>query len=530
MSVREIATRREWLLALVAFVLVTAALMTVRHAIDKTHVALAYLLFVLGVSSRGGRAIGVAASVAAFLCFNFFFLLPYYTFTVADPINWAVLAAFLVTSLVAAQLLTRARDEAATAQLRTIEVMRLAALGAEALNAARDEDALRGIAEVIRASLGATACEVHVRDNSGTMAPLDVRAGEPSRSQLPRALGQPSANEIVDWVATNGRIAIQRTDGSTRVADIDAMPELSLVEARSVATLVLPLRARERTVGVLTVTSDRALRLDASPHVFLEAISYYAALAVERVRMSKDAARADALQLADEVKNAVLASVSHDLRTPLTTIKALAHEIRRDGDDRAATIEEEADRLNRFVADLLDLSRLAGGALHLTPDVNAAEDLIGATLQRLSGAVDGRMLAATIDPSEVLLLGRFDFVHSLRVLSNLIENAVKFSPSDSTVHVVARRHDGALEFIVEDRGPGISPADREAIFKPFVRRSATTPDVGGVGLGLSIARGLAEAQGGSLRYEEREGGGSRFVFSVPIAEATEVIESGAGSL
>ncbi|MGH7679380.1 MAG: DUF4118 domain-containing protein [Gemmatimonadaceae bacterium] len=516
MSARAVAPRREWLLALVALLLVTGALMTLRQGLDKTHVALAYLLLVLGVSSRGGRDVGMATSVGAFLCFNFFFLPPYYTFTIADPINWAVLAAFLVTSIVAAQLLSRARNEAEAARLRAGEMARLAALGAETLNAARAEDALRAIAEVIRGSVEATACEVHVREPE--RAPVVVRAGPALRPQRPRALGQPSTDEIVDWVAANGRAAIERIDGSMRIADTDAMPDVSLADASSVAMLLLPLRARERTVGVLTVTPDRALRLDASQRRFLEAISYYAALAVERVKLTREADRADALQKADEMKNAVLASVSHDLRTPLTTIKALAHEIRRGGDDRAATIEEEADRLNRFVADLLDLSRLAGGALHVSPEINAAEDLIGAALQRVSGAVEEGRVVASLEPSEELLLGHFDFVHSLRVLCNLIDNAVKFAPPHTKVEVQARRDNGTLQFIVDDRGPGVPAADREIIFQPFARRAAGRPDAGGAGLGLSIARSLAEAQQGSLRYEDRPGGGSRFVFKVPVAD------------
>lgn len=523
------STRREWLLAAAALVLATATLLVLRDAIDKTHVALAYLLLVLAVSSRGGRAIGIAVSIAAFLCFNFFFLRPYHTLTVAAPLDWTVLAAFLLTSVIAAQLLTRARREAEAARQRAREVQRLSALGAETLNAPRAEDALRGIAEVTRVALDAIACEVYVRERESGAAPLIVRAGDSASPRPDRPLGQPSASQIVAWVAANGRVAAESVDGSMRVAESGTTLDASLLDAGNLATLVLPLRTREETVGVLSIVPDGALRLDSGQRQFLEALSYYAALAVERVRLAKASDRADALQKADEMKNAVLASVSHDLRTPLTTIKALAHEIRRDGDDRAATIEEEADHLNRVVGDLLDLSRLAGGSLQVALEVNAAEDLIGAVLQRVSGVMGPRTVAASLDPSEPLLLGRFDFVHSLRVVSNLVENAAKFSPPDSVVEIRARRNGEALEFIVEDRGPGIPPEDREVVFQPFVRRAVGMPDVGGAGLGLSIGRGLAEAQGGSLRYEDRAGGGSRFVFAVPSAEAGD-LEDVRGSL
>jgi two-component system sensor histidine kinase KdpD len=515
------ATRRAWFLTLGALVVVTAGLVAVRDAIDRTHVALAYLLLVLAVSSRAGRVIGVAASVAAFLCFNFFFVAPHYRLTVASRPDWAMLGAFLLTSFIAAQLLTRARGEAAAAQVRAREVERLSALGAETLNAPRAEDALRGIAEVIRVALDAAACEVYVREREGSTT-LVVRAGGSASARSTRPLGQPSFEQIVAWVAANGRMAVERSDGSMRVGDAGAGLDAALLESENAATLLLPLRARECTVGVLSVRRDNALHLDSGRRQFLEALSYYAALAVERVQLTKDGDRADALQKADDMKNAVLASVSHDLRTPLTTIKALAHEIRRDGDDRAATIEEEADRLNRLVADLLDLSRLAGGAVRVKAEINAAEDLIGAALERVSGVMGDRTILASLDPSDPLLLGRFDFVHSLRVLCNLIENAAKFSPPQSQVEVRARRDNGALEFVVEDRGPGVPAADREVVFQPFMRRAGGMPDVGGSGLGLSIARGLAEAQGGTVRYEDRHGGGSRFVFAVPAADSADM--------
>jgi two-component system sensor histidine kinase KdpD len=517
--VRLRATDRETVLAFMLFLGVTAALLAVRGALDKTHVALAYLLTVLAVSSRGGRAPGVAVSVAGFLSFNFFFVRPYHTFTVAEPLDWAVLVAFLLTSLVAAQLLVRARNEAASAQLRAAEVERLSALGAETLNAGRTDDALHAIIEVIRRTLGAALCDVYIREE-GEAAALLVRTGASAPRDGTRAFGQPSAERIVEWVAVNGRVAVELNDGSMRVGQADRL-DLANLDLENLRVLVLPLHVRERTVGVLTITPEGALNLDAPSRRFLEALSYYAALGVERLRLARDADRAQALEKADEAKNAVLASVSHDLRTPLTTIKALANEIRQEGDERAAIIEEEADRLNRFVADLLDLSRLMGGGFRVEAEINAAEDLVGAAMQRVSGAAGDRNVVASLDPSETLLLGRFDFVHSLRVLGNLIENAVKFAPPHSDVEVQARRAQGSLEFLVSDRGPGIPPSDRESVFQPFYR-AGDGPDAGGVGLGLSIARGLAAAQGGSLRYEPREGGGSRFIFSVPAADASEL--------
>ena len=235
-------------------------------------------------------------------------------------------------------------------------------------------------------------------------------------------------------------------------------------------------------------------------------------------RKAAEAERAEALREADRLKDALIASVSHDLRTPLTTIKALAHEMREGGDERAVIIEEEADRLNRFVADLLDLSLLDAGELRVRPEVAAAEDLVGAALQRVSGSLSGREIRARIDAGDPIPLARFDFVHSLRVLVNLLENAHKYAPPATPLDLAVVRRGDRLAIEVADRGPGIPPSEAGRVFAPFYRAAGATPDTRGAGLGLSIARRLADAQGGTLEYAPREGGGSIFVLSLPAVD------------
>lgn len=235
----------------------------------------------------------------------------------------------------------------------------------------------------------------------------------------------------------------------------------------------------------------------------------------ERARREADAARAA------RVREAMLASVSHDLRTPLTTIKALAHDLGAAGDERAETIEEEADRLTILVDDLLDLSRLNSGVAALALEANEAEDLLGAALQQVSGMANGRPINVKLDEGEPLLFGRFDFTQTLRVLVNLIENALKYSPAGTPVDVSVKREGQWLSFGVADRGPGVDSAQSERIFEPFYRPPGVAPDVKGAGLGLSIARALAVAQGGSLRYEKRDGGGSIFLLRVPAVDINE---------
>ena len=345
-----------WLLVLAV---VTALMLVGRGRLGQAHVALTYLLIVLGASARGGRALGLTIAVIAFVLFDVLFVPPFATLVVADPLDWLVLLAFLVTSVAGAQLLYLARAEAAAAEER-------------------------------------------------------ARAAE----------------------------------------------------------------------------------------------------------------RADALGEADRMKDALLASVSHDLRTPLTTIKALAHAIRLEGDERAAVIEAETDRLTRVVSDLLDLSRLQGGALHLDVQLTAADELLESIAQAMAGVPGAERLRMSLDPAEPLLVGRFDLVHSTRALANLVANAIAYGGEHTPIDVTARREGEWLAFSVADRGPGIPDSERDRIFEPFQRGAGTPAGVRGTGLGLTIARRLAEAQEGTLVVAPRFGGGSVFTLRLPAADVGE----GAGSL
>lgn len=508
----------EWILWSTTAVAATGILFAFRADIGGAHIALTYLLVVLGASARGGRRLGFVLALVSFLAFNFLFIPPYYTFTIHRHLDWLVLFAFLATSTVATQLLHRAQAEAESARRRAQEIERLAALGAETLNAARAEDSVAAIAQVIQSGLGVLSCEIYLRDRSGTEVRRLARAvrnvgGRSSPTDPPaRTLSRAAA----------GLPVAERADGTVPVAQVpDTLSALEILLEKEPRAVLVPLRAKNEPVGVLRIEGDPVVTLDSAQRRFAEALAYYAALALERVHLTAEAEHADALREADRLKDSLLASVSHDLRTPLTTIKALSHDLAAEGDERAASVEKEADRLNRFVSDLLDLSRLNAGALSLTLELIAAEDVLGAALQQVSGIQEGRDIDASVGSGEPLLVGRFDFVHTLRALVNLITNALKYSPPGAVVDVTVRREDGSVVFEVADRGPGIPAEDRERIFDPFFRGGGA-PDVGGTGLGLAIARRMVELQGGHLRYSARRGGGSVFTILLPAAGAEEV--------
>jgi two-component system sensor histidine kinase KdpD len=436
-------------------------------------VALLFLLVVLGGSAAGGRLLGLTLAAAAFLAFDLGFLPPYNALRVADPLDWIVLLAFLVTGVVAAQLLERQRREAEIARARTAEIDRLAILGAETLNAPRPEDALRAIADVIRQSMGTDRCEI-----------------------IPIVAGEEGGGSESD--------AAERADAAAR-----PLPSRSMR---------IPLRVRHRIVGTLTLGADRPFLLSRDQQRVLGALSYYAALGVERLRLAASEDEADALRRADRLKDALLASVSHDLRTPLTTIKGIANEIVREGDaSRAAVIEEEADRLSALVDDLLDLSQLTAGEMPLLFALNTADDVVGAALQLVEPAFPGRRIETALEGPWTDLIGRFDFAHTMRVLVNLLDNGAKYAPEGTPLTVRVWRAGRDLHFAVEDEGAGIPAAERERIFAPFVRGADRRSR--GTGLGLSIARQLAEVQGGRLEYEHDAATRSRFVLTLPAADA-----------
>lgn len=262
--------------------------------------------------------------------------------------------------------------------------------------------------------------------------------------------------------------------------------------------------------------------------------------AAEVARLAREVEHAAALRESARFKDTLLASVSHDFRTPLTTVRALAEELTQIESGPAVrqiadTIAEQADRLMQFVDNLLDLSRIRGGVLPVNAELNTAEDLVGAAVRHAQGVLAGHPIEYAIDWDAPALTGYFDFVHALRALSNLLVNAAKYSPDTSPITIEVRREDRWLAIAVNDRGAGVSAAERERIFEAFYRPPGSAPDAGSAGLGLAIARQLAAAQGGTVHYHPRPGGGSAFVLQLPAeppvgaeTPAPTAVASGAG--
>jgi two-component system, OmpR family, sensor histidine kinase KdpD len=450
---RELAGAAACLLAIAA---ATGIVEIVRPHAPVFSLGTLYVLAVLPIAVVWGRTFAIATSLVSMLVFNYVFLPPSLTFTLSGEENWVGLVVFLVTGLVVAELASRARRRATEAEQRRREAALLAELSTVLLSGASVEKELERIAE-------------------GAATVLRARYGE-------------------------------------IVFDI---PE------RRPGWRWLPLLAGERLIGTLYVPADTPLD-EAAAERFLSALASLLAVAIDRERLHHEALEAEALRRSDSMKTALLRSVSHDLRSPLTAIRVGVESLTNphlmfepaDRENLLETVRAEAERLDRVVGNLLDLSRVQSGAAQPERTLRALDGIL---VQALNG-LDGHERVIVAIPAELPLV-EVDAAQIERVLVNLLENALKFSPAGSIVTVSAGSVGGDVVVRVEDEGPGVPHADREVIFEPF-RRGPDASDRRGTGLGLAIARGFAEANGGGVLTQPRDGGGSCFILTLPAATVT----------
>ncbi len=507
-------TLLRWTLWLAAMGLTTAILVGTRGVIEQPHAALAILLVVLGGSASGGRALGYTLAVLGFLSIDYYFQRPYELLSVGKALDWLVLGAFMATAFVATELVARARAEAAIARMRTEEVMSLSRLGSESLRHAQPDDALNAVSALICTTVGARWCTIRALHGSTAVTDWTSSVDELSDSiritndQIARA-----AERITDAISNHYVAAL--------IGDAVKIDSLEVMRpSGSIRAIGLPLILESRFVGVAIVggTEQAPLALDAGRQRFLATISYYAALGIERVRLAEEAQQVRSLREMNRAKDVVLASVSHDFSTPLTTIKLLAQAGVQSGNAWAAEIEGQADRLAELVTNVLDLSRIRAGVVPLELALNTAEDVIAAAVSRAHGILRGRTITTSIAVDQPVLIARFDFVQTLRILGNLLDNALRYTPAGGTVQITANREEQWLVMRVFDRGPGVPTEERERIFEAFYRPRSEAPDAGSAGLGLSIARQLAELQAGLVQHESRVGGGSVFSLRLPAVD------------
>lgn len=504
-AARRPARAAEYLVAAAIVAATTGVAALARSLLHVPDVEMLYLLAVMITALTTGRRAAIVAAALGVVSFDFFFVPPAYTLRVADTRYLLTFAMMFGAGVVLGTLTLRLREQQQAAVDRERRTSALYAFTRE-LGSALDELGVAAVCVKVAAE-AFEAQAVFLRARPGAdLAPV---AAVPREASL-----APSEWAVARWVVDHGRAAGCGTD---------TLPDEPV--------LCIPVRAWGDVAAVLALRPSGAHLPGAGQQTLLEALARQAALALDRVRLA-DAERQAALRAkTEETRSALLSAVSHDLRTPLATITGAATTLRDEPGLDAATrrdlaeaISEEAERLERLVSNLLDMTRLDSGAVEPRREWVPLVEVVGGALTRLERRLAGRRVTTSLP--EDLPLVSLDPVLVEQLFANLLENAAKYTPPGTDVEIRAAREGGTLVVDVADRGPGIPPGEEERIFERFHRGAHA--GVRGVGLGLPIARAIAQAHGGRLVAGNRPGGGAVFRLTLPLAGAPPPGEADAG--
>jgi two-component system sensor histidine kinase KdpD len=468
------------ILAALGFVATTTYALTHWIRLNPTTAGFVYLVAVLLVATAWGLAESAIASVAAMLCFNFFFFPPVGTFTVADPQNWIALFAFLVTSLTASQLSARLKRQRREADERRSEMERLYALSRALLLV----DPAQSVARQITHQVGRTF-------DFPTVALFDVYRGEIYRT------GPQSPPDL---------------DAKLR----EAASQGTLLQEAATTLTVTPIRLGGEPIGSLAVQG--ALLSDAA----LQSIVNLVAVALERARAQEAVNRAEVTRHSEELKSTLLDAIAHEFKTPLTSIKAvttglldpstsLPHPQR----ELVQIADEEADRLSHLVTEAIQLARIEGGKFHLNQEVRFPISLISGALRQMKPSLEGRHVH--VEARDDLPLVFVDAELIQLVIRQLLDNALKYSLPTGSITFKATADENRVVISIADEGPGIPEAEQSRVFERFYRGAHAGSQIKGTGMGLAVAQEIVRAHGGEIGLKSSPGPGSEFYFSLPLA-------------
>jgi two-component system sensor histidine kinase KdpD len=490
-----------WAVVLVAAT--TGVAKAVRAVYPVPDLEMLYLVAVMLAALRFGRGPSLLAAGLSVAAYDFFFVLPYYTFAVSD---WRYLMTFGVmfgAGWLISTLTIRIRRQEGAAVAREERTRALFELGRE-LGNARTMDAAAAVAAKNAAMSFDVSAIVLMRSPEEE---LTVLASTPDNLKLDAGdLG------VAKWVLEHGRVAGHGTD--------------TLPGAR---VICLPLRTTGDPVGVLALLPRRAASFDTDQRSRLDALCTQVAFALERAQLAREAEASSLRAKTEEMRSSLLSAVSHDLRTPLATITGAVSTLRdesirladADKNELLAAIHEEAERLERLVANLLDMTRVDAGNLRVRREWVPVEEMVGAALTRLERVLGARPVRVSLAPDLPLLY--VDPLLLEQVLVNLLENAAKYTPPGSAIDIEGHAEGDGIVMEVRDRGPGIARGDEKRVFEKFYRGAKTS--VAGAGLGLAICKGIVEAHGGTISVETRADEGATFRVMLPRVGEAPTVES-----
>ena len=547
-SYREAREPLPWQRYLIDSVLASAGSLLVTVIIFTWHlypripnISIVYLLVVIALASTRSQYAAILAAVVAFLSFDFFIVPPLYTFVMYHIEEWISLFVFLIDAILTGYLASALRQRAQEASRREHETHILYDLVRATNNEEQPENQLRVITRAIVdvfSAWGVHDCSILQPDETGTLCT------QVSAQQSPKKILLSSDEQaLASWVMLHGRM-MGLYDETSHAPSTFAHIMQRVVGRSTGRSLgrslrLIPLKVGQQTVGVLRLrilddvryrqSEDRFQEEQHSSHVqttFFWTFLHQAASLIERARLQRENLRIELLQRTDALRAALLSSVSHDLRTPLASIKAatsslLQEDVQWDDEARRSfllSIERQSDRLNRLVGNLLDMSRIEDGALRPEKEWYHLAELIHDVVGRMHSLLQGRIIRTDI-PDDLPPV-ELDYLLIDQVLTNLLENALRYTPPVSPIDICVQATKGEVGISVADRGPGIPASEYVRVFDKFYRVLGTRRYEGyptaGSGLGLAVCKGIVEAHGGTIWTEAREGGGAIFFVTLPV--------------
>src|ERR1035437_197586 len=472
------------------------------------NVDLVFLTAVVGVAVRYGLWPSLFASVAASLCYNFFFLPPVYTFTITDPTNIAAFFFFMLIAILVSNVAARVRTQAVSAIGRVRTTESLYAFSRKLAGTATLDDVVWATA--YQTALGLKVRVVLLLPEDGV---LTVKAGYPPEDQLDKA----------DLAAANWAWANDRTAGRGS----DTLP--------GAKRLFFPMRTGRGPIGVIGIDDDKTgPLLTPDERRLLDALMDQGALAIERVQLVEDMDRVKRTVESDRLRSALLTSISHDLKTPLASVLGAASTMRdlssdltdTEKRDLLATVIDESERLNRFIANLLDMTKLESGAIVPNTALHDIGEIVGSVLRRASKILAHHKVSLELAADMPML--ELDDVLFEQVLFNLLDNAAKYAPADTTISIRSLRERDWIALQILDEGEGIPPAELEMVFDKFYRAQKGDHVRPGTGLGLAISRGFVEAMHGTISAANRtDRSGAMLTIRLPIPAASDALDTAA---